>query len=187
MSFGLSKNELAEAIADAHDGKEPLHLTVGLFFAAFGAAELQMTRVLAHVIDMQNFEQFDFLAKTMDVRTKYERLKNAAKLYAPMGENIESRLDIFTVRIRRVRNNLAHSELTLHSGKIVCSSMSAFRVGIPDNVRPKGQAPVSYTIDEIQRLSLWLYDFHEDLSECAELTWGSKKNFEIAHPRSELP
>lgn len=186
MGFNLTAIELAAKVAEAHQGNEELHRTVGLFFAAFGNAEHQLTRVFAHILGYRNFETFDFLANGMDLRAKCQQLKKAARLYSPMGPNIEPRIDYFNKQAREARNSLAHNRLILDTGSIRCIHLGVSHNGKPDDVRPSGQAPASYPVNYIHQLSLWLLDFAEDLNECAVSTWNAGP-FEVASPRSVLP
>ncbi|MEO7466765.1 MAG: hypothetical protein ABIV36_07120, partial [Sphingobium limneticum] len=168
-------------------GKELLCETVGLFLVSFGSAEHQISRILAHVLGFKsadkNFEQFDFLARDMDIRAKIAKLEDAAKIHAPMGPNIAARIKKFNGPCRKARNNLAHSETSIRSGSIWCSSIGAHAAGSDPNVRPSGIEAPRYPLNYIQELSLWLVDFRADLAECAERTWRGE-SFEIDHPRS---
>lgn len=186
MVFSLSASEVEKKVAQTIQGSEALYEAVGLFLVNFGHAEHQLTRVFAHVLGYQNFEQFDFLAKGMELRAKCQNLQKASKLYHPMGQNIAPRISYFGDTLRKARNNFAHNDLLLRGKTVYCMSIGVTLNGRPDNVRPKGIQPPRYSLTEIRRFSLWLREFAQDLDECAVSLWNAGP-FEVVAPRSSLP
>lgn len=187
MAFDLSANQLEAKAVAAAKGKEVLHQVVGFYFVCFGHAEHQLTRNLAHILGYKDFEQFNFLAKNMDLRQKVDRLERACQLYnRPIGPGIHARIKVFNTRCRNARNDLTHSDLLLRNQSVYCMGVGATVNGKPDNVRPTGQFPTRYTLNEIRAQSLWLIDFAADLDECAVSTWHAGA-FEVGAPRSFLP
>lgn len=51
----------------------------------FGVVEIIITRVLADVLEFDDFEMFDLLTRGIDARVKCERLRKACQKYLPMG------------------------------------------------------------------------------------------------------
>lgn len=185
LSLPALRKEAAEDIRSFRE----LYESIGLFFRYFGAAELQLDRLLAHIIKFRNFEKYSVLASGLDPRGKCDRLRAAAKIYQPLGPNLEIRLKYFEGKCIKMRNSLAHGRLVLKGKDILVTSLDKMPDAAPTKVRPRRQTPTRWSIDEIIRRGLWLRDFESDLDDVAYRSWQKSrpKKCEITSPRSSLP
>lgn len=185
-----SPDDVKSAATTLIDSEPELYKVVGLFLQCFGAVEHELDRFLIHILQIQNFERYDILAKGLDPRTKMRRIKEAAELRdgKKLGEILRKCLNHFDKCIDK-RNALSHGRLSLEKGKIV--SVSPGRMDDPSRIpeRPNRLQPVRYLVTELYREAIWMNDFCADLRKLAPKTWRKRlpKVIDIARPHCHLP
>ena len=186
MVFSLNEDDLKSRIAEALKEADKIYPAIGLFTRWFNAVELQISRLLAHVLDMREFERFELLARGLMPRQKVESLKKACGAYYPLDEALIARLEYFEKRCVKMRNQISHSNAMPEADRIHFGSIGEMPGYADDPTRPMKKRPTCYTIKEIFIDALWLRDFYYDLDVACVQTWN-RQDIRIDNPRSTLP
>lgn len=190
MSITLSpdlRKEIRETVFAGQSSILALH--TGYFIMWFGACEGIITQMLAHVLGFSDHVQrLEFVTRGLDAKAKCERLRQAAKLLNPLGQNLNERLIYFQEKIVPLRNRIAHTWMVLEDdGRIHFTSLGKLHdtTFLSDPSIPS--APDNIHLDDFFDRGAWLHAFSVDLLDAMEASALHGRVLEIEHPRSGSP
>lgn len=168
------------------DGRLPLHL--GFYLQWFAIAEVHITTILACVLKLTQLEQLEYVIRGMDARVKCERLRQAAKVYRPLGDNLKISLGVFEQDCIPLRNRVAHSWAILDDKTDIIHFGSFGRMPKPNKDGPLDPHSGAHQIhiDDLFSQAMWINLFVGDLIAALDgaIAGGS---LEIGDPKSRLP
>jgi hypothetical protein len=177
------------ALEKAFDGQDGIMFAhIGHFTWNFGIVEMGLTLLLWIFTGRQDVRTFELLVKGMDAKVKVERLRKAIKLHgSAIGPNLKARLAHFESAQINLRNQLAHSDVSLHDGAFHFGTIAALAHMLGSE---HGAAKTISTAQLFERAA-WLNLFCQDLMELI----GRMPNplptqplaTEIDHPKSGVP
>lgn len=168
------------------DARLPLHL--GNYLHWFGIAEVNITAILAFILNLTQREQLEYIVRGMDARVKCERLRQAARAYRPLGDNLKSSLSVFEQECIPLRNRVAHSWpfLDTKTDIIYFGTFGRFP-GIADDGDWKFDPSTRQIhIDDLFSQAMWLNSFSGHLLTALHRAIGGGP-LEVDDPKSRLP
>jgi hypothetical protein len=182
MSTGPKNDALFE---DAAGREKDLYLVIGFYMRWSACVEQELSRNLAHLLGVTNFEVFDALADRMGTMDKCNRIEDAGK--SRLGPNFTVRLKRFKERYIKTRNLLAHRYPMLEGRNIHFTTIGAMHAAFDDPTRPSQKRPPSISISQLRTDALWLKAFYSDLNQAAIKSWNDGAcdgMCEIDHPET---
>lgn len=164
---------------------------IGFFILWYSVAENFLTTALALVLDQPSIPKFTIIAKGMDARVKVHRLREACRMFAPMGPNMDGRLDHFERRCIDIRNHLVHSWPILEDDGQIHLMQGARRpprhVATSDTLDHDKFSPAkAIPLDQLLEWGVWLNLFAQDVGGAIEQL-EKRKAFEVDDPLSKMP
>lgn len=189
MVHDLSADDLQIEAKRAIENDRVICESVGLFIRWFGAVEHQLDRLMAHILELKDFEKYNVLADRLVTGHKIQRLRRAAENYLPLGPQLDFRLKFFENECLSMRNHFAHGRLVLDGSAILATAIDRMPPSHASEVRPSNWPPEAFEVAKVLTCALWLRDFHADLDRVAHLAWrkAGLETCEIEHPQSSLP
>ena len=168
------------------DARLSLHL--GNYLQWFGIAEVNVTTMLAFILNLTQWEQLEYVVRGMDARVKCERLRQAAKAYRPLGDNVKASLSVFEQKCIPLRNRAAHSWPFLDAKTDIISFATFGRM--PDRAEDGrwefDPSTRQIHIDDLFSQAMWLNSFANDFSRALQRATDGGP-LEVDDPKSRLP
>ncbi len=168
------------------DARLPLHL--GNYLQWFGIAEVDITTILAFILNLTQWEQLEYVVRGMDARVKCERLRQAAKAYRPLGDNLKASLSVFEQECIPLRNRAAHSlpYLDIKTDIIYFTTFSRIPDLAEDGRWKFDPSTHQIHIDDLFSQAMWINSFATDLMSAFNRALEGGP-LEVDDPKSRLP
>lgn len=162
-----------------------LYFHTGYFISRYAMVELRVSLLLAHATNVKDTNAFELLTQGMDVKTKVERFRKAAK--GRIGKNLDARLGVLYDTMRPLRNLVVHACPATETatqetiGFATLNRVPSFTYGYK-----KERAATEMPMLEFFERAVWLDLFEKDLAAISKNLRGLE-TYEIDAPRSPLP
>lgn len=171
--------ELAAWEAEETAPQRAFYVALGLFTHKFGNADMQLTRLHAHLLGARDFDAHAKLHGRWTAGDRARLIDEAANANRPMGPKFASRFAIYRQVIMPLRNRLMHDEIIADGEGLRLIAIDRFDPGQAEDVRPNRKPERVLCLRDLRAAAQWLDDFYKDVNAAAERTWSPDGVFEV--------